>query len=165
MKNSIGSIGSPQRSRPKKSFNQLSVNDQFEALKSRDEDLFYNKVSNLLDNILERVKRTEDRLCIAEQNKIEKSISSFKNDTNSSQNPSPKKTNPFKMPELSSISDEPLSQPIPTPKRKLIKRPIKEPSLSEIMDALSLLQMEINDLREDQQDMEKQIVQIKKLIE
>ena len=156
-------IDSPQRTRTRRSFEQMSVNDQFEALKSRDEEVFYNKVSNLLDNIMERVKKTEDKLCLAEQMKVEKSLSSIKNE-NSSQNKTVKQQNPFKMPEFSSLSDEPMSQPIPTPKKRLIKKPMKEPTLSEIMDALSLLQMEINDLRENQQDMEKQIVQIKRLI-
>ena len=163
MSKSMTSLGSPTQVRKRRTFEQLSVNDQFEALKSRDEDLFYNKVSNLLDNIMDRVKRTEDRLCLAEQMKIDKSISGIK-DENYSQNMN-LKGNPFKMPDLSSISDEPLSQPIPTPKKRLIKKPMKEPTLGEIMDALSLLQMEINDLRENQQDMENQIVQIKKLIE
>jgi FtsZ-binding cell division protein ZapB len=47
----------------------------------------------------------------------------------------------------------------------LIKRPIRQPTLAEIFDELSLLHMEINDLRENQQDMENQINQIKRLIE
>ena len=155
------SIGSPQRMKVSKQTKKMSVNDQLDALRTRDDEaLFYNKVSNLLDNIMERVKNTEEKLSIAEQNKVEKSLSSIKRENSEN-----RQKNPFKIPDISSECEEPIEHIIQTPKRKLIKRPVRQPSMSEIMDALTLLQMEIAELKENQDDMEKQIVQIHKLID
>lgn len=141
-----------------------SVNQEFDELRNRNEQEFYAKISRLMENVVDRMKNTEEKLSIIEQNQLEHSISSIK-----SQQDKKDEDNPFKMPEIPNIdhieqAPEP-PRPLPTSTaKKLVKKPVKGVTLSDIMDALISLRVEVDDLRANQEEMEQQLVQIKRLI-
>ncbi|EAY12307.1 hypothetical protein TVAG_161130 [Trichomonas vaginalis G3] len=145
---------------------QVSVNEELDSLQSRDDTQFYNKVSTVLDRIIDKVRDTEERLTAAEQSKIDQTISSGSKSNKSTTSSKKKAENPFKMPEIPPLDNQIDEKQIKiTPKRKLIKKPVKEPTMEEVLDALFLLQREISDIRENQKEMEDQIKQIQRLIE
>ena len=142
---------------------QMQLSDHVDLLKSKDDDDFYDKITNTLDGILERTKRTENKLSLVEEMKVNKSFRSSKKETLFS--PSKKDDNPFTMPVIEDFEKTSEPKQLHLPKKGYLRRPVREPTLEEIYDALTLLQAEINDVRENQEDMEKEIIQIKRLIQ
>lgn len=144
----------------------VSVNDELDSLQSRNDNQFYNKVSNILDKIIDKVKDTEEKLTAAEQSRIDQTISGNSRSEINSQKSKKKTDNPFTMPVIPDIHDDVSSEQVKlTRKKKLIRKRVQEPTMDEILDALFLLQREISDVRENQKEMEEQIRQIQRLIE
>ena len=139
--------------------NQMSVNDEFEALKTRDEGIFYDKIMGLMNNIVERMKNTEDRLQLMERDKLDKSVSLIVRE-----NKKKKKRNMFKMPDIPNTQPSPPSSPIRLVSKKYIKRPLPPVTVEELLDAVLSLQSELNDVKKNQTEMEEELRMIKKLI-
>lgn len=139
--------------------NPQSVNDELEASKARDEGLFYDKVMGLMNNLVERVKNTEDRLQLMERDKVDKSISSIIQDSRKK-----KGKNFFKMPEIPNTKPSPPSSPIKLASKRYIKRPLPPVTVDELLDAVLSLQSEISDVKKNQTELEAELRMIKKLV-